>query len=316
MNDSPYKYSGQEILATNPCGEQPLPFNGVCNLGSLDISKFIDEYNQFDWVLFGQAVRLSVRFLDRVISKSAYPTVDITKWVEENLPIGLGIMGYADYLLRRQIAYGSPEAISELEDILRFMFTVAEKESILLGEQFEVPKSALLLPTPRRNITLLTIAPTGTISLIAGCNSGIEPIFSEVVVRNDKTGNYQFDNHLSEKPYFRCAVAANGATEVTWMEHINTQAAAQKYVDSAVSKTINFPTHTHRETIANSFKLAWKSGCKGITVYRNASRKVEVLQPKELKRDRCPLCGSDLIKFDGCKKCGNPDCTFSLCDSQ
>ena len=170
-----------------------------------------------------------------------------------------------------------------------------------------------MLPVPRRNITILTVAPTGTISIFAGDSSGIEPVFSEITVRNDKTGTYTFENDLAEKPYFRCAVSSNGAKEVTWEEHIGVLATAQKYIDSGVSKTVNFPTATHRETIGKAFILAWKMGCKGLAVYRNGSRKVEVLTPKNMKKDKCPVCGSDLFFIDNCKKCTDPNCAWNFC---
>jgi ribonucleoside-diphosphate reductase alpha chain len=294
--------------------EQGLPFNGVCNLGSLDISKFLDEDKTIDLEKLESAVRLSVRFLDRVITKNQFPTEAIHKWAMDNRPVGLGIMGLADYYLVREVAYGSPEALEELEFILNFMYQIAEDESIELGELYGVPESCSKLPTPRRNITLLSIAPTGTISLLAGCNSGIEPIFSEITIRNDKTGTYNFDHESSSMDYFRCAVSTNGGKEVTWEEHVKTQASAQKFVDSGVSKTINFPNHTHRETIGNAFILAWELGCKGITVYRNGSRKLEVLSPKNLKKDNCPLCGKELIKESGCSKCIDETCGFSVCE--
>lgn len=313
MNDSPYKYSNQEILATNPCGEQPLPPNGVCNLGSIDIAKFLGEDNVLELDTLETAVRLGIRFLDSVISKGTFPTEDITKWAMENRPVGLGIMGLADYFLRRKVAYGSAKSLEELEFISSFIYKIAEDESIALGEKLGVPEACKNLPVPRRNITLISIAPTGTISLLAGCSSGIEPIFSEITVRNDKTGTYVFENDLSEKEYFRCAVSTNGAREVDWEEHVRMQAISQKWCDSGVSKTINFPNHTHRETIAKAFLLAWELGCKGITVYRNGSRKVEVLSPKNLKKDLCPLCGKDLIFESGCKKCTDPECGFSVC---
>lgn len=313
MNNSPYKYSGQEILATNPCGEQPLPPNGVCNLGSIDISKFLGEDNILDLADLETAVRLGIRFLDSVISQGTFPTDSITKWALENRPVGLGIMGLADYFLRRKVAYGSEKSLVELEFISSFIYKIAEDESINLGRMLGIPEACKNLPIPRRNITLISVAPTGTISLLAGCSSGIEPIFSEITVRNDKTGTYVFENDLAEKPYFRCAVSTNGAKEVTWEEHVNMQAIAQRWCDSGVSKTINFPNHTHRETIAKAFMLAWESKCKGITVYRNGSRRVEVLSPKNLKKDLCPLCGKDLIVESGCKKCSDVECGFSVC---
>lgn len=312
MNDSPYKYSNQVIEATNPCGEQPLPPNGVCNLGSLDISKFIDEENTLDLWLLENAIRYSVRFLDDVASRSSYPTEEITKWMHDNRPVGLGIMGLADYYLKREVAYGSPKALEELEFILSFMKGIAEDESVSLGEERGVPVECSKLPVPRRNITVLTIAPTGTISLLADCNSGIEPFFSEITIRQDKTGTYEIGSIEDLPEYFRCAVSANGATEVTWEEHVRTQASAQKFVDSGVSKTINFPNHTHRETVAKAFMLACELGCKGITVYRNGSRDVEVLSPKNIKKDLCPVCESPLIKESGCKHCTN--CDWSMCD--
>ena len=283
--------------------EQSLPRNGVCNLGSFDLSKFLNQYNKIDYELLGIATRLATKFLDRVVSMTEYPTKDIKEWAMKNRAIGIGIMGFADLCLMKQIAYGSDKSNAKLESITSYIYDTAEKESISLGEKYGVPEMCEKLPIPRRNITLVSYAPTGTISLIAGCSSGIEPIFSEITIRNDKTGTYTFENDLAEKPYFRCAVSANGATEVTWEEHVKILASAQKYVDSGVSKTINFPTGTHRETMAKAFMLAWKLGCKGMAAYRNGSRKIEVLSPKNLKKDKCPSCGGDLAEIDGKKKC-------------
>lgn len=315
IDNSPYKYTGQEIFSTNPCSEQPLPRNGVCNLGSLDISKFLNNENFIDFNKLETATRLGVRFLNSVADISSYPTEDIEDWVWKNYAIGLGIMGFADFLLKREIAYGSPESLHELEFILSFIYKIAEDESIKIGEETSIPEYCALLPVPRRNITLLTVAPTGTISLLAGCSSGIEPIFSEITIRNDKTGSYSFVSDLAEKPYFRCAVSANGAIEVTWEEHVKVLASAQKWVDSGVSKTINFPNHTHKDTMAKAVMLAWKLGCKGVAMYRNGSRKVEVLSPKAIKKDLCPICKSELIQETGCKKCSNPECGFRVCES-
>ncbi len=304
INNSPYKYANQTIYATNPCGEQPLPPNASCNLGSLDISKFIKKDKSLDYEKLELAIKLSIRFLDAVIDKNSFPTKDIESVSLKSRQIGLGIMGLADYFLMKEIKYGSEESFNELENILKFMYEIAEKESILMGQELGIPEWCQKLPVPRRNITLLSIAPTGTISLLAGCNSSIEPIFSEIVIRNDKTGTYQFANNLAMQPYFKCAVSSNGSErEVTWEEHVKMQASAQKYVDSGVSKTINFPNHTHRETIYNAFMLAWKLGCKGLTVYRTGSRKTEVLSPKNLKKDKCPVCSSDVAMIKGKKKC-------------
>ena len=283
--------------------EQPLPPNGVCNLGSIDLSKLLNKDKELDWNKLEILVKLGIKFLDKVIDKTSYPTEDIKNWSISNRPVGLGVMGYADYLLVKQIAYGSQEALDELEKIMKFIYDTAKIESEKLGKELGCPEMCQKLSEPRRNITILTVAPTGTISLIAGCSSGIEPVFSEITIRNDKTGTYTFENNLADKPYFRCAVSSNGAMEVTWEEHIKTLASAQKYVDSGVSKTINFPTHTHKETMAKATLMAWKLGCKGLASYRNGSRKAEVLTPKNLKKDKCPMCGNDMVTINDKKKC-------------
>jgi len=294
--------------------EQPLPANGVCNLGSLDIAKFYDEEeDDLNYIQLDLATRLSVRFLDMVIDRTTYPTSDITKWAMENRPIGLGIYGLADYFLKREIVYGSEESLREIKKIMGYLYSVAEDESITLGEELGVPEACKNLPKPRRNVTLLSIAPTGTISILGGSSSGIEPIFSEVTVRKDNTGIYNIIHPDSDKEYFRCAVSANGSEEVTWREHILVQDAVQEFVDSGVSKTINFPNHTRRQTIYDSFMLAWKLPyIKGMTVYRNGSRDKEVLSPKNLKRDKCPVCGEELIRESNCKHCSV--CDFSVCE--
>ena len=599
INHSPYMYTGQKIEATNPCSEQPLPPNGVCNLGSLDLSKFLKKDKSLDIDKLHTAVRLGMRFLDRVIDKSAYPTDEIARWVQDNRPVGLGIMGFADYCLMKEIAYGSDASLIEMEALLSKIYNWAIEESLFMGRELGIPTECKKLPAPRRNITVTTIAPTGTVSLIAGCivgdteihtiegkkkikdivgteqyvyssgkneilvkkahdirktrenaevwkirfdtddeliltpdhkvmlsdgtwkrtdelsfgdsvrefhksiwtpqtttapstalymtnlprkfnhiaiaeekykrkigkqecahhadfnhlndaldnlvvisktehrkihsdsmiawsksntgktyeeifgkerakilkqdkskkmsgegnhrygyrlsnkeketvslktkeamarpdirerylagmktrksgrnhkvisvefygyedvynmevedtenyvangvvvhncTSGIEPIFSEVVVRNDKTGTYVFEDKLADKPYFRCAVSTNGQErEVTWEEHVNVLACAQSIIDSGVSKTINFPNMTHRDTIAKAMMMAWEKGCKGIAVYRNASRKSEVLSPKNIQKDKCPLCGKDITVIDGIKRCVDQEvCKWNL----
>jgi ribonucleoside-diphosphate reductase alpha chain len=310
IDNSPYMHTGQKIQATNPCSEQPLPPNGVCNLGSLDLSKFVGKDKIMDFSKLEYATRLGTRFLDRVVDKSVYPTPEISEWAQENRAIGMGIMGFADYCLMRQIAYGSEQSILELDYILFNIYAWTRDESEKLGKTLGVPKECRKLPAPRRNITITTVAPTGTVSLIAGCSSGIEPIFSEITIRNDKTGTYVFEDKLADKPYFRCAVSANGAQEVTWEEHVSVLATAQKNVDSGVSKTINFPTMTHRDTISKAVFMAWEKGCKGIAVYRNGSRKIEVLTPKNIKQDKCPNCETPLVMIANVRSC--PSCGWKV----
>jgi ribonucleoside-diphosphate reductase alpha chain len=254
--------------------EQPLPPYGSCNLGSLDISKFVSASGEFNEVLFEKAVRLAVRFLDSVIEVNSYPTLEIAEVSKKSRPVGVGLMGIADFFMKKKLAYGSPESREEFGIIAKLSYDISKNESEILGKLLGIPEWCKNLPKPRRNITLTTYAPTGTISILAGCNSGIEPYFSEITERKDKTGEYII-NSPSEEEYFRCAVSSSGEKEVTWEEHILMQAIAQKYSDSGVSKTINFPNKTHRDTIGKAFMMAWYNGCKGITVYRNGSRDVE-----------------------------------------
>ena len=308
-----HNYLANDIIVHN-CAEQPLPFNGCCNLGSLDISKFLYK-GRLDLEKLELATRLSVNFLDSVIDINSYPTKEIEEWSYNNRPIGLGIMGFADFLLGQKVEYGSKISTELLEFILHFIYKIAEDESIILGKEKGIPKECKKLPIPRRNITLLTIAPTGTISLIAGCSSGIEPIFSEVTIRNDNTGTYQFENELINEPYFKCAVSMDGGKEVTWEEHLNILNSANKFIDSGVSKTINCPQGTKKQTIHKIFKTAYElPNVKGITIYRNGSREVEVLSPKNLKKDLCPYCESEMIKESSCTTCSNKECQFSYCE--
>lgn len=279
-------------------------------MASLDLSKFLDKNNNFQWDKFEIATRISVKFLDSVIDETGFPTIEIEKWAKENRAIGLGIMGFADLCLIKEIAYGSEDSLKLLENILEFMQKTAIDESENLGQKLGIPKECENLPVPRRNITVNSIQPTGTASIIAGCSSGIEPIFSEIVIRNDKTGTYTFENNLADKEYFRCAVSSNGAQEVSWEEHIKILASAQKYIQAGVSKTINFPQGTHRETIGKAAVLAWELGCKGVAMYRNNSRKTQVLTPKNIKKEKCPICGGEIAKINGKFKCTS--CTEEL----
>jgi len=290
--------------------EQPLPPYGSCNLGSLDISKFTNNDGVFNFELFEKAVRLSTRLLNSVIDVNSYPTKEIEEVSKKSRPIGNGIMGLADFFMKKKIAYGSKESLEEFGNVASFLYQKTKSESEKIGEEFGIPEWCKNLPEPRANITLVTFAPTGTISILASCNSGIEPFFSEITERKDKTGEYIIDTP-SEEEYFRCAVSANGEKEVTWEEHVAMQAVAQEHSDSGVSKTINFANKTHRETIGKAFIMAWKNKCKGITVYRNGSRNVEVLSPKNINKHKCPVCGEETVKYDGCTKCSS--CDWSIC---
>lgn len=275
--DTPYRYSDQTIYASNPCGEQPLPEFGACNLGSIDVSKFFDSEIGIDYIGLGTNVDRAITFLDAAIDKAEWPIPEIGEWVQNNRPVGLGIMGFADLLLEMGIEYGSQESLEIAEDLISFIYREAIKTSEWLGEQYGTPRSCTYLSTPRRNITVLSIAPTGSLALIAGCSHGIEPIFAPTTVRNDKTGVYVDTNPHAEAEYFRSAINDDETKIVTWKQHIDIQAKFQEYVDSGVSKTINLPNSATKEDVREAFMYAWEKGCKGITVYRDGSRDEQVL---------------------------------------
>lgn len=312
-NDSPYRYSRQTIESVNPCGEMPLPKNGVCNLGSLDLSKFV-ESGSIAWNKLELAVRVATRFLDAVIDAGTFPTEEITQWAKDNRPVGLGVMGIADMLLNMGIVYGSPESLSVMDDVMSFISEFAISESESMGRELGIPSACAPLPVPRRNVTTTSIAPTGTISLIAGCSNGIEPIFSEFTMREDKTGTYKIYHPMAHEPHFRCAVTGNGGTEVTWQEHVQMQNVVQMHVNSGVSKTINFPNSATKEDVSSAFMMAYDLGSvKGMTVYRNGSRSQEVLSPKKINKDKkCPKCDGTLVKEGGCTHCDK--CDYSFCE--
>jgi len=273
INDAPYKYSGQEITATNPCGEQCLPQYGSCNLGSIDVSKFYNESRgTVEWTRLGEAIENAVQFLDNVIDVNSFPTKDFAKWAKENRPVGLGIMGWADLLLKMEIAYGSEESFKFAQRMGRFFQKTAHEKSVDLGRERGTPKACKYDELEqRRNVTTLSIAPTGTISLLAGCSSAIEPVFSSVIYRYDNTGQYEIPHPDKDKSYFRCS------SDLNWEEHIGMQAAFQSYIDSAISKTINFPNSATIKEVGDAYMFAWKNKCKGITVYRDGSKSTQVL---------------------------------------
>jgi ribonucleoside-diphosphate reductase alpha chain len=318
--DDTHCFSLPNVITGN-CGEMPLPSNGICNLGSLDLAKF-HQNGHFDWRLYGEAIRLAVRFLDRVIDKTGYPTEEIKQWSLKNRPVGLGWMGWADLLLKEGVAYGSDESIKMAKMLVAETKNVAISESEILGKVKGVPEACKNLPRPRRNVTVLTMAPTGSISLLADTSSGIEPTFSATMTRTDGTGTYSISHPEAHQPYFRVAVSDGNAAEVTWEEHIRMLAAIQnghgypgEGVDSGVSKTINMPFSSTEEDVAGAYMLAWQLGCKGVTVYRQNSRSLQVLTAEKSPSEKvCPECGGHIVKESGCEKCERyPECEYMLC---
>lgn len=280
-NNTPYSHTGQYIYATNPCGEQPLPPYGACNLGSIDLSKFVIDKLDIDWHGLAITIENAVEFLDNIIDISEWPIPEIEDWVLANRPIGLGVMGFADMLLALGIPYGGQKCIDLIHELGIFIHNTAYEKSIQLGVIRGIPEQCKKLPTPRRNITLLSIAPTGSIALIAGCSHSIEPIFAPVTYRQDTTGSYEDHHPLSNRSHFKSAVNGENDKVVHWQEHIDVQATWQTYVDSAVSKTINFPKGTTVEEVREAFIYAWYTKCKGITVYVDGSREQQVLRAEK-----------------------------------
>jgi ribonucleoside-diphosphate reductase alpha chain len=285
-----------EIEATNPCGEQPLLPHESCNLGSLNLLQLADGEGRIDYRRLAEAVYWGVRFLDDVIEVNRYPLPPIEAITRANRKIGLGVMGFADLLILQGIPYGSAAALQVAGELISFI----RQESVAASEELARARGPYpnFAGSPRqraggaplRNATVNTIAPTGTLSLIAGVSSGIEPVFA-----------FEYERHVlgtvlkETHPLFSRRRAAGEvvdaevfvtAREISPEWHVRMQAAFQKYVDNAVSKTINFPEAATVAQVQEAFLLADELGCKGLTVYRDRSRRSQVLNVCDSK---CPL---------------------------
>jgi ribonucleoside-diphosphate reductase alpha chain len=386
------------IEATNVCGEQPLhPFD-VCNLGSVNLVKFIKKTTEnrsrkkreiegiIDWERLEEVVRLGVRFLDDGIDASEYPIKQIEKMAKDGRRIGLGVMGWADMLLKLGVRYDSAEAVRLAERVMKFIQKIGWNESVKLArEKGEFPlwkKSSFKKGHPVlgrkatkvRNVAVTTIAPTGTISMLADCSSGIEPIFALAYVKNvvnqeGMTYTNRFfeqmlnevlgDGDRSQVDAILLEVSKTGSTAhltgvPKWIKevfrtahdispewHIRMQAAFQKYTDNAVSKTINFSESATVEDVEKAYVQAWKMGCKGITIYRDKSKTMQILEIKAKEegkskiqsklsvvplalrasssssigkdqREVCPECGGVMYFAEGCSTC--QQCGYSKCE--
>lgn len=271
------------IEATNPCAEQPLYPYESCNLGSINLSKFVREDNKIDFKRMEETVRLAVIFLDNVIDINKYPLQQIEEMSKKTRKIGLGVMGFADMLIKMKVKYNEPRAVKIAEKISKFVTEVARSESRKLGElKGDFPLFTLSSLTKKyshmRNATVTTIAPTGSISLIAGCSSGIEPLFDVKLVKNltETVGKeFKIEHPLYDDEHKKYFVTA---LELKPEEHIAIQSAFQKYTDNAVSKTINLSYNATIDDIEKAYLLAYKSGCKGVALYRNGSRKKQIVE--------------------------------------
>ena len=305
-----------EGYVSRGCGEQPLLPNEACNLGSLNVSKFVRRAESGEWTIdwedLERVVRLSVRFLDDVIEMNPYPLPEIDATVKANRRIGLGIMGWADLLFITGIPYDSQEALDLAEHLMAFVKDKAHDQSARLAEERgpfpNWSRSIYKHSRPMRNSTVTTIAPTGTISMIAGCSSGIEPIFALAFEHRVKQPdgervltfvNDVFERIAQEQGFYSEAlmqeVLKRGSLhgipgvperaqrvfetshEIPYEWHVRHQAAFQKYTDNGVSKTINLPNSATEEDVASAYLLAWKMGCLGITVFRDGCKGDQVL---------------------------------------
>jgi ribonucleoside-diphosphate reductase alpha chain len=308
------------IEATNPCGEVPLLPYEACTLGSIHVGRFWDEAaHDLDWDALRETVALGVRFLDDVVDASPFPLEAITEAVRGNRKIGLGVMGFADLLIAANVPYDSDEALELAERLMGEISTAADAASLALGEEKGVfpnwersiyadeDSSYAGKPGgPRyRNATRTCIAPTGTIAILAGASSGIEPLYSLAHLRRmgDGTllpelsaafeqaardgGFYSQElleelaagRDLADRPEVPDAVHRRFVTahEIAWPWHVRMQAAFQRHTDLAVSKTVNLPHRATPEEVRGVFLLAHQLGCKGVTIYRDGSRAVQVL---------------------------------------
>lgn len=312
-----------EIESTNPCGEQPLLPYESCNLGSVNLLNMLvkkDGKMRIDYSKLKETVKKAVHFLDNVIDINKYPLPDIDFTTKQTRKIGLGVMGWADMLAQMGIAYDSDEAVELAGSLMKFITETGRAKSIELAKQrgaFPLFEESIFAGGPKlRNATITTIAPTGTLSIIAGCSSGVEPVFAYVFIRNVMDGTEMIEvnpilkkvlvdrgiysddlmkqiaqegslAHIMEIPedIRRTFVCAH---DVSPLYHVKMQAAFQKYTDNAVSKTVNFSHDAKVEDVQEVYMLAYQLDCKGVTIYRDGSRNEQVLNIGSVKKNDAP----------------------------
>ena len=311
--DNPTPHIG-EIESTNPCGEQPLLPYESCNLGSINLATMVKDNGEgleIDFEKLRHAVQLAVRFLDDVIDVNRYPLDEIAEMTRNNRKIGLGVMGFADLLIQMGVPYDSEEGVAIAEQVMSFISREGQKASCELAKErgvFPNFKGSIYDTKDKmeiRNSTVTTIAPTGTLSIIASCSSGIEPLFAISYVKRVMDGaellevNPYFEKVARERGFYSeelmRKIADRGgvrgmeevpedvqrvfgtALDIIPVWHVKMQAAFQRFTDNAVSKTVNFPEDATTDDVREVYELAHKEGCKGCTIYRYGSRDAQVL---------------------------------------
>jgi ribonucleoside-diphosphate reductase alpha chain len=319
------------IYACNPCGEQQLHFNNSCNLGSIDVAKFSDG-NEIEWDRLASVTHLCTRFLDNVVDAGHFPLKEIDEVVKRTRPVGLGIMGFADLSLKLGVTYGGDESLDLMEKVMGFVRREAWKESLRLGAtkgtfpELEQNRDAYAkflyedvgisreTPLTPRNYEVTTIAPTGTISLVAETSSGIEPNFSWAYVRQDTLGTRTYVHTLAaealgidvdqtDEDSIRDAAefvveheselpeSFISAMAIDSVQHVKVLAAAQKHVDNSISKTCNGAKDDTVESVDELYHLARKLGCKAVSYYRDGSREGQVLNTMKKPEPASPVGG-------------------------
>src|SRR3990167_3525224 len=321
----------ETIESTNPCGEQPLAPWDACNLGSINLGKFVlEDGSGVDWERLGQITKLAVHFLDNVVQTNPYTLKQIYDEVHGNRRIGLGVMGFADMLFKLKIQYNSDQALELAEKVMKFIneeghqmseelavergafpnwqhSIYADKHSIAFKNR---PQSKAYMGNKQiRNSTITTIAPTGTISIIGDCSSGIEPVFALAYIHKAKSKGDEYrtltianqtftdiakregfySDDLAAKVLEHGSVAGLDDVPIDWQKvfvtaqeieptwHVKMQAAFQAYTDNGVSKTINLPNSATRDDVKTAYMMAYETGCSGITIYRDGSKSIQVL---------------------------------------
>ena len=320
------------IESTNPCGEQPLLPYESCNLGSINLSRMVED-GRISWDKLRETVRNAVHFLDNIVDANVYPLKEIAGITRANRKIGLGVMGFADMLIMLGVPYDSEEALELGEQVMKFIEEEAHKKSREIGEaRGSFPNFEKSIWKDRysafRNATVTTVAPTGTISIIAGCSSGIEPLFAVSFMRNVLGGarlfetNALFEETAKARGFYSAKlleeIARTGSVQkiagvpedvkrlfVTALDidpvwHVKMQAAFQKNTDNAVSKTVNLPFEAKVEDVREIYDLAWQLKCKGVTVFRYGSKPEQVLYIGEVKAKEGKFVSAQSEYAGGC----------------